>query len=91
MCSVTVTGVDLSTATTSTDDCVIKQSGNTLETIDLTSGSGTSTKYFAAGSYDTEATVTLTGGATYSKTGTAVIAAADATSSLTLQQVGFAF
>ena len=64
-CSVSISGVDLSTDTTTTDDCVIKDfGGTTQETIDLTSGSGTGAMYYTAGIYTLEGTVVI-GGTTY--------------------------
>ena len=79
--------MDLSTAATTTDNCVIKDSGGvTQETIDLTSGSGTGAMYYTAGIYTLEGTV-VTGGKTYTGT-TTIIVNGDTTGTVTLGDAG---
>ena len=84
-CTVTIDGVDLSTAGTTTDNCVIKDSGGTTqETIDLTSGTGTGAMYYTAGIYTLEGTVVLTAGTTYTGTTTVTITNSNENVALTL-------
>ena len=86
-CTVSISGVDLSTDTTTTDDCVIKDfGGTTQETIDLTSGSGTGAMYYTAGIYTLEGTVVI-GGTTYTGT-TTIIVNGDTTGTVTLGDAG---
>ena len=83
-CTVTITAVDLSTATTTTDNCVIKNAGGvTQETIDLNAGTGTSAMYYTAGTYTLEGTVVI-GATTYTGSGTVVVSTANASQTIAL-------
>ena len=83
-CTVTLSdGTDMATATTTSDNCLIKSGGTTQETIDLTAGAGTSTMYFTAATYDLEGTVVI-GADTYTATGTVVVSNANAEQTINL-------